>query len=157
MYMFVGTLCWSLSWYAFYDFMSSLVLQSSWRGRERWLICFSCLSDVMLLYIFWGSFSRCLGLVCSVIVVFPDHTRLLFFNLVRLPDHAICIFSVIFMKHWSLKPKAASPSFIRCLWTPSKFDIVYAEDTPKHPFVWFNHAFRNTKKSLSYQKVQWLV
>ena len=28
-------------------FVSFLVLQSSWRGRESWLLCFYCLSDVL--------------------------------------------------------------------------------------------------------------
>ena len=47
-------------------FVSLLVLQSSWRGRESWLLCFKCLPDVLWLLVFCGSYSRCLGLVCSV-------------------------------------------------------------------------------------------
>ena len=47
-------------------FMSFLVLQSSCRGKKRWLLCFYCLSNVFLLYILRGSSSRCRGLVCSL-------------------------------------------------------------------------------------------
>ena len=35
------------------------------RGRERWLICFSCLTDVLLVLMLCRSSSRCGGLVCS--------------------------------------------------------------------------------------------
>ena len=28
-------------------FVSFLVLQTSWRGRESWLFCFNCLPDVL--------------------------------------------------------------------------------------------------------------
>ena len=58
-------------------FMSILVLQSSWWGRESWLLCLICLPGVS----WWlgGSSSRCHGgCLRFVIVVFPDHTRLLF-------------------------------------------------------------------------------
>ena len=50
-------------------FMSILVLQSSWWGRESWLLCFVCLPGVS----WWmcGSSLRCH-------VVFSDHTHLLF-------------------------------------------------------------------------------
>ena len=61
-------------------FMSILVLQSSWWGRESWLLCLICLPDVS----WWlsGSSSRCHGVVCGfLIVVFPDHTHLLFLNI----------------------------------------------------------------------------
>ena len=47
-------------------FVSVIVLQSSLRGRENWLLCFNCLSYVLFLLIFCGSSSRCHGLVCSV-------------------------------------------------------------------------------------------
>ena len=47
-------------------FVSILVLQSSWRGRESWLLCYYCLTDVLLLLMLCGSSSRCRGLVCSV-------------------------------------------------------------------------------------------
>ena len=45
-------------------FMSILVLQSSWWGRESWLLCLICLPCVS----WWlsGSFSRCHGVVCSL-------------------------------------------------------------------------------------------
>ena len=63
-------------------FVSFLVLQSSWRGRESWLLCFACLScifvavDVLWLFLTvpW------VGLQC-IIVVFPDHTHLHFVNI----------------------------------------------------------------------------
>ena len=42
-------------------FMSLLVLQSSWRGRESWLLCLICLPCVSLLL--WGSFLWCHRLV----------------------------------------------------------------------------------------------
>ena len=44
--------------------MSILVLQSSWWGRESWLICLICLPGVS----WWlgGSSSRCHGVVCSL-------------------------------------------------------------------------------------------
>ena len=45
-------------------FMSILVLQSSWWGRESWLLCLICLPGVS-----WrlsGSSSRCHGVVCSL-------------------------------------------------------------------------------------------
>ena len=45
-------------------FMSILVLQSSWWGRESWLLCLVCLPDV--LWGLCGSFSRCRGFVCSL-------------------------------------------------------------------------------------------
>ena len=45
-------------------FMSILVLQSSWWGRESWLLCLICLPGVS----WWlsGSSSRCHGVVCSL-------------------------------------------------------------------------------------------
>ena len=45
-------------------FMSILVLQSSWWGRESWLLCLICLTGVL----WWlsGSSSRCHGVVCSL-------------------------------------------------------------------------------------------
>ena len=43
---------------------SILKLQSSWRGRESWLLCLICLPGVP----WWlsGSSSRCHGVVCSL-------------------------------------------------------------------------------------------
>ena len=45
-------------------FMSILVLQSSWWGRESWLLCLICHPGVS----WWlsGSSSRCHGVVCSL-------------------------------------------------------------------------------------------
>ena len=45
-------------------FMSILVLQSSWWGRESWLLCLICLPGVL----WWlsDSSSRCHGVVCSL-------------------------------------------------------------------------------------------
>ena len=45
-------------------FMSILVMQSSWWGRESWLLCLICLPGVS----WWlnGSSSRCHGVVCSL-------------------------------------------------------------------------------------------
>ena len=53
-------------------FMPILVLQSSWWGRESWLLCLVCLPGVS----WWlcGSSSRC----HVAIVIFSDHTYLLF-------------------------------------------------------------------------------
>ena len=61
-------------------FMSILVLQSSWWGRESWLLCLSCLPGVS----WWlsGSSSRCHGVVCCLrLWYFPDHTNLLFLKI----------------------------------------------------------------------------
>ena len=54
-------------------FMSNLVLQSSWWGRESWLLCLVCLPGVVWLFLTvpWG----CLQFV---IAVFPVHTHLLY-------------------------------------------------------------------------------
>ena len=52
--------------FAMHYFVSILVLQSSWRGRESWLLCYYCLTDVLLLWMFCGSPSRWRGLVCTV-------------------------------------------------------------------------------------------
>ena len=70
-------------------FVSILVLQSSWRGRESWLLCYYRLTDVLLLYMFCGSSSQCLGLVCSMWLWYflikltcflPYHTSKFHFN-----------------------------------------------------------------------------
>ena len=45
-------------------FMPILVLQSSWWGRESWLLCLICLPGVS--WWFSGSSSRCPGVVCSL-------------------------------------------------------------------------------------------
>ena len=49
-------------------FMSSLVLQSSWLGRESWLLCV----EWLFLAVPWGFLQ-------FVIVFFPYHTHLIFF------------------------------------------------------------------------------
>ena len=51
--------------------VSFIVLQSSWWGKESWLLYFNHLADVLWLFfltVLW------VGLQC-VIVVFPDHAR----------------------------------------------------------------------------------
>ena len=74
--MFVGELCWSLFWYALLCVLSSLEIILT-RDRER-LFCFIffwfLVTDNvpwLLLTVLW------VGLQC-VILVFPDHTHLLF-------------------------------------------------------------------------------
>ena len=53
-------------WFRFvkHYLVSFLVLQSSRRGREGWLLCINCLPDVLL--VFCGSSSQCHKLVCSM-------------------------------------------------------------------------------------------
>ena len=78
-------------------FMSFLVLQSSCRVRESWLLlCFYCLSDVfftvdaqwLFLTVTW------VGLQC-VIVVFPHYTHLLFWTSRKsVSDTMSCIISL---------------------------------------------------------------
>ena len=71
--LFMGVLCRSLFWYALRCVITSFAIILT-RKRESWLLCFDCLSCVLLMWIFltvpW------VGLQC-VIVVFPDHTHLL--------------------------------------------------------------------------------
>ena len=58
-------------------FMFFLVLQSSWRVRESWLLCFYCfwMFCKYLVNVMWLFFMvPWLGLLV-VIVVFPDHTH----------------------------------------------------------------------------------
>ena len=45
-------------------FVSILVLQSSWWGKESWLLCFVCLPCVW--WLLCGSSSRCHAFVCSL-------------------------------------------------------------------------------------------
>ena len=70
--LFLRVLC--LVVFCMHYFVPFLGLQSSGRGRESWLLYFNCLCDVWFLFMFCDSSSwwRC------VIVVFPDHTHLLF-------------------------------------------------------------------------------
>ena len=46
------------------NFMSLLVLQSSWWGRESWLPCLVCLPGVS--WLLCGSSARCHGFVCCL-------------------------------------------------------------------------------------------
>ena len=57
----------------FKRFVSILVLQSSQRGRESWLLCFVCLPGYTLVVWLFPMVPR----VCQqfMIVVFPDHTH----------------------------------------------------------------------------------
>ena len=69
-----GGLCWSLFWCALlgviFSFCNHLDERERERERERarasCLLCFGCLSYVMLLLMLCGYSSRCCGLVCSV-------------------------------------------------------------------------------------------
>ena len=61
--------------------VSFLVLQSYCWGRESWLLYFVCLYGVLWLLLFCGFSARCRGVALQcVIVVFPSHTRLLFWK-----------------------------------------------------------------------------
>ena len=62
-------------------FMSILVLQSSWWGRESWLLCLICLPGVS----WWlsGSSSRCHGVVCSLWLWYFLITLIIFEHVVR--------------------------------------------------------------------------
>ena len=65
--LFVGTVCFILVLIMHYSHVVSfLVLQSSWRGRESWLLDFNCLPGVLWLSVVCGTSSQCRGLVCSV-------------------------------------------------------------------------------------------
>ena len=57
-------------------FVSILVLQSSCRGRESWLLCYCCLADATINGLWLFLTVPWLGMQ-YVIVVFPDHTHLL--------------------------------------------------------------------------------
>ena len=65
--------------------MSVLVLRSTWWGKEGWLLCLVC---------FLVSRDRCVALPRGTIglsavrdCVFPDHTRLLFFEIAFLCEN----------------------------------------------------------------------
>ena len=60
-------------------FMSILVLQSSWWGRERELVALLNLSSWCLVMVEWFFLAVPWDCLRFVIVVFPDHTLLLFF------------------------------------------------------------------------------
>ena len=59
--LFVGAPCWSLLWYCI------IALQSSWQGRQSFFLCFTCLSNVLLVVMMCASSSRChvLFVVCE--------------------------------------------------------------------------------------------
>ena len=59
-----------VSYYIVHCFVSFLVLQSSWRGNESWLLYFVWLPGALWLLLFCGSISRYRGLVCSVWLCF---------------------------------------------------------------------------------------
>ena len=67
-----------LSFLYMHYFVSILVLQSSWRGRESWLLCQYCFRDVLLLYVLWLFLMVPRVGLLSVLVVFPDHTHLFY-------------------------------------------------------------------------------
>ena len=50
------------------------------KGGWGWILSFECLPVVLWLLVFCGSSSRDRWLVCSVIVVFPDHILFIFCN-----------------------------------------------------------------------------
>ena len=54
------------SCFAMQYFVSFIVLQSSHRGDEIWLLDFYCLLDAMLLLLLFAFSSRCNGSVCGV-------------------------------------------------------------------------------------------
>ena len=65
----IGFFCWLLlplwdSVIVVHWFMSILVLQSFWWGRESWLFCLVCLPGVS--WLLCGSSLQCHGLVCSL-------------------------------------------------------------------------------------------
>ena len=63
-------------WFVMHYLVSFLVLQSSWRGRESYLLHCYCLPDALRLLVVCGS-SSWVYLQC-LIVVFTDHTRIRF-------------------------------------------------------------------------------
>ena len=75
--LFVGVLCWSLFWYALLYVLSSFAIILT-RKRELvalLLLSFGCLVAVYVLWLFLTVPWLCLH---CVIVVFSDHTHLLF-------------------------------------------------------------------------------
>ena len=87
--------------------MSILVLQSSWWGRESWLLCLICLPGVVMVERLFFAVPR--GCLRFVIVVFPDHTNLLFLEFLSLK---VCITgssesSLVKMPHCCLSHVAA--------------------------------------------------
>ena len=60
LWVFCVCLCFGMHYFAPF-----LVLQPSWRGRESWLLCFYCLTDILLLKMSSGFSSWFSGLVWS--------------------------------------------------------------------------------------------
>ena len=58
-------------------FVSILVLQSSLRGRESWLLCYYCHTDTI--HILWLFLTVSWVGLQYVVVAFPDHTHLHFY------------------------------------------------------------------------------
>ena len=54
------------TWFVIQYKVSCLDVQSSWWGREIWLLYFNCVPDILWLYVLRGFSSRCRVLVCSV-------------------------------------------------------------------------------------------
>ena len=101
-------------------FVSILVLQSSWWGRERWLLCLVCLPGVS--WLLCVSFLRCQGFVCSLwlwyVLIIPTIFRLLLYGDVsvvfrlipvnmqlNIPTLCVAMFSIDLL--FSLLPKFA--------------------------------------------------
>ena len=65
--------------------MSILVLQSSWWGRESWLVCLICLPGVS----WWlsGSSSRCYGVVCDLWLWYFLIIFTYYYSLINKPHH----------------------------------------------------------------------
>ena len=72
-------------------FMSLLVLQSSWWGRESWLLCFVCLPGVS--WLLCSSSSPCHGFVCSLwlwyFLIILAYYYLYYFTIICMASHPI--------------------------------------------------------------------
>ena len=78
--MFCACLCFSI-----YYFESFLVLQSSSRGRESWLLSF----NVLLLWVFCDSFSWCHGMVFGVWLWYFQIILTYFLDVCRVQQHFV--------------------------------------------------------------------
>ena len=76
-------------------FVSFLVFQSSWRGRESWLICFCSLTVLLM---FCDSSSRCWGMVCGVWLWYFQ--IILFFTEVEIFQNPVCNYLSGFWCSW---------------------------------------------------------
>ena len=104
-------------------FMSILVLQSSWWGRESWLLCLICLPGVS----WWvsGSSSRCHGVVCGLWVwYFLIILTYYFWLYLRLLEPE----SVGWASLWTIA-KVPSPCEHRCWW-------VVKNKQPNNHWLW---------------------